>query len=245
MKKLTILLVLCISFISKDASAFAYYDNDLLLIITCGRSGQEAVFDLGSVTNFLNVPTNTTITVTNWSQVEVSTNLDYFTGDNFALLATSTFNSPSAAVWATDAVTNQIPFNIYAPSFQTIWTRLNGYGLAVSQAASISGGNFKFGNNDYIYGSYYTYIQNNYGLRRLYIESSFTQAMSDYDLPSLNTATATLGANLKFPVLNLIPGSSAFFRLDVANAPLSPATKIGTFQINSNYNLTFTAGGGN
>lgn len=245
MKIITVLLALLLTVVCDDVRAIDYQDSDLLLVFTTAYNGYyhspEAVFDLGNVTNYLNVAKGTTIPVSNWNLAEVTANLNTITNCTFALFAASTYDTTSPVLWVADALTNQSPSSIYVPRFQTIWSRINAYGLAISQVTGNSGG------NDYIWS---TNINTSHYL--LYQKSEFAQAMATPDLPLLNwngvsrvtagTAIATLGANLKFPVLNQIPGSSAFFALCATNKPSPTATKIGTFQIDANGNLIFKAG---
>jgi hypothetical protein len=245
MKKITVLLGLCLTVIGNNAPAFNYRDSDLLLVFNTTYNGYrrspEVVFDLGSISNYLNVANGTTVPVANWSLSEVTTNLNVITNCNFTLLAASSNNLVLPTLWVADALTNQSPAGLYAPRFQVIWSRINSYGLAVSQVTGNSVG------NDYIWPT-----NLNTSRYLLYQKSEFAQAMATPDLPLLNwsgvaggtagPAIATLGANLKFPIQNQIPGSSAFFALCATNDPLPTATKIGTFQMDANGNLTFKGG---
>jgi hypothetical protein len=72
--------------------------------------------------------------------------------------------------------------------------------------------------------------------------------MEDYSyvmgLNQVGAPVSTLGGNLPFSVENTVPGLSCFYQLNVSGDPLPAAIKIGTFSIDVNGNLIFTAGGG-
>ena len=216
-QKILIALATCLPLASNVAYGLSYQDAHLIIIYI---NSKQVAFDLGGITNYTGLSSGTQVTVTNWSLSVVTNSIGPIKYAKFALLATSAYDSPAPSIWVTDGVTNHIPTNLYAPRFQAAWTRINSYGMAISDLST---------------DNYFAYTSSSGN-----VPSNFIYAMGIYAGPMFYYSQ--LGGNLEFPVVNTIPGSSAFYRLDAVQDPLTSATKIGAFQIDTNGILTFTAG---
>ena len=211
--------------ICSNGGAFNYSDGDVLLTFYWHNSNVgEAVYDVGSISNYLNLTAGTVVGVTNWNKQYLtnSSGTYSFTNASFSLTAISAYTSTSPCVWVTVAATNVVPVGIYGARFQSIWSRINGGIQAID--------------------NYYT---NNYSYD---ISTNEFQCLNDWVYSQKITGsqdlsdTATYGGSLPFAAECRVPGSLMFYQLAATNSPLPSAVKVGSFSMSQNGVLTFTAG---
>jgi hypothetical protein len=206
------------------ASALVYTNSDLLLIFH--QDGYNDVeFDLGSVSNYLNLSAGTKVAVTGWSTNLVMTNYPSYSVANFVLMSATAFqvgpNLSKDADWLTCAdssmpvdltgstlssqngIINSIGNNAAANTFDAT---LNSYAAATFPTPTVGG---------------YTYVVTG----------------------GNGGDEETMSGSAAFDVMQSIPGTSRFFQIGVDDS-VNPAaaTQVGSFTIDANGNLTFIAG---
>lgn len=215
--KLTILLLLLSA--RFPASAFTYTNTDLLLIFR--QDGfNDVEFNLGSVSNYNGLAAGTIVTVTNWSLNAVLTNYNNsLAGAKFILLA-CTEPSPIAGrrTWLTDAEPNSTPTDTFSTIIASELSIINKVG---SDAAAITG---------------------NSGTQTLVTDPSTAGSYTADVSNGGQVDVSTLGGSSAFVVEQTVPGASRFFMLKSGSSPFPAALQVGTFSIDANGVLTFTAG---
>ena len=208
------------------ARAWAYQDGDVLLIFR--QSGLDDVeFDLGNVSQFLNVPYGQTLPVTGWDlSLVTSTFGSDLTGVSVVLLATTSRVDPNLAAWVTSGDPTAVALDVTGSSWQgNFWSIINSVGTRPS-----------------------TYQVPAAGASSYAIDPSGTYALASYDqIVSGNGQNAgaipQLGGHAAFRVEQAIPGSLTLWQIQPSTSlPKPPATLLGTFAITAAGQLTFTAG---
>jgi hypothetical protein len=158
--------------------------------------------------------------VTNWSLNAVLTNYNNsLSGAKFILLA-CTEPSPinGRRTWLTDAEPNSTPTDTFSTIIASQLSIINKVG---TDAAAFTGNTATqtYVNDPSQPGSYTADVSNGGQLD-----------------------VSTLGGNAAFVIEQNIPGSSRFFMFKGGSAPFPAALQVGTFSIDANGVLTFTAG---
>jgi hypothetical protein len=207
-----------------SARAWTYQDSDVLLIFR-GNSPQDDVeFDIGNVSQFLNHPNGYTTAVTGWDPSLVVSTLGQVSNASVVLTATtssSAWLSSSPSVASVSDVTASTFLGDLYDIIDAIGTRPTSYDEAAETNAYViqeSGGispNSSLGSYDYIVSS-----------------------------GGVNEANiAQFGGNVPFDVQGVAATTLGFWQIQPTNAiPKPSATYVGTFVININGSLTFTAG---
>ena len=220
MTKRYLLLAACLAGLGSDcARAVTYADTDLLLVFR--RDGfNDVLFNLGSVSNYLDKAQGTRIPVTNWDASLVAANFaQQWDKINLTLQAATTATDASRRVWVTDAVGDNAPQDISGSLWSQIRSKISFTGL---QAQTFTGTNatqaYTVSPSD---PSAYTYLASNGGLLDV----------------------ATLGGLAAFPVEAPVPADLRFFELKTSNQNPKPAAlQAGVFSIDATGTLTFIAG---
>jgi hypothetical protein len=205
------------------ARAWTYSDSDALLIFRA--SGFNSVeFDIGNISQFTNVPSGSTITVTGWSLNLVTNTFGAdLTGVSVILAAsTSPYVGSARASWLTGADTGEDVTENGTPSnWQSkFYSNINAIGtkpvLNLIPATLTNAYSIDLSGVDW--SASYDYIVTAGGTRAAQI--------------------AFFGGNAAFNVEGVVPGSFALWRI----APNVNAAYVGTFNITAGGGLTFTAG---
>lgn len=203
--------------------AWTYTDGDALLVFR--NSGFNTVeFNLGNISQFTNVPSGSTITVSGWSSSLVTSTFGNDLTDVSVILAatTSPYVGSGRASWLTGASTSEVVTeNSTASSWQSkFYSNINAIGtkpvLNLIPATSTNAYSIDLSGVDW--SASYDYIVTSGGVR--------------------NSQIASFGGNASFNVEGVVPGSFALWRI----APNVNAAYVGTFNITSAGVLTFTAG---
>jgi hypothetical protein len=206
-----------------SARAWTYTDSDVLLIFR-GNSPQDDVeFDIGNVSQFLNHPNGYTTSVTGWDPSLVVSTLGQVSNASVVLTATT-----SSSAWLSSSSNVTLVSDVTASTFlgdlydiiDAIGTRPTSYDTAAESNAYViqeSGGispNSSLGSYDYIVSG-----------------------------GGVNPDIAEFGGNVPFDVQGVASTTLGFWQIQPTNAiPKPSATYVGTFVININGSLTFTAG---
>lgn len=205
------------------AHAWTYTDGDTLLIFRA--SGFKTVeFNLGNISQFTNVPSGSTITVSGWDLNLVTTTFGNDLTDVSVILAatTSSYVGSARASWLTGSSTSEVVTeNSTASSWQSrFYSNINAIGtkpvLNLIPATSTNAYAIDLSGVDW--SASYDYIVTSGGIRAAQI--------------------ASFGGNASFNVEGVTPSSFALWRI----APNVNASYVGTFNITASGVLTFTAG---
>lgn len=232
MKKILLIIAALAGLAAPLAQAWTYNNGDVLLVFRNAESSTYDVeYDIGSVTQFLGHTNGYTTTVTGWNPADVlgvlgGQNGPNLTGINVALLAVTGLTNATPTAWVSGIepnysayADNSADFNSsYYNNISTIGNKpvTSDVPVADTNAYSISpSGKYKYSSYEYILdggGSAYLVSQ--------------------------------LGGNVPFTVEQTIPGSLDFWAVQpLESGGVSPPDKlVGTFDINANGVLTFTAG---
>ncbi|HWD19418.1 MAG TPA: hypothetical protein VHB20_09065 [Verrucomicrobiae bacterium] len=226
MKKLIFSLAACVSILggAESALAFNYHYGDLLLVFR--SAGQNDVeFNLGSVSNYLNLAPGTVQTVAGWdaSLVTANRNGNSLEGGKFILLATAGKADPSNQGGEADFLTgpgSPFPKDISQSAFS-----------AQNSVITTVGTNAQL----FTAGSVGT---------SAVIASSQSDSYTRTASGSGNDPTK-LGGTSAFNVETTIPGAARFYDIGSVNGANPPVGAwVGTFSLDSNNVLTYTAGKG-
>lgn len=216
LKKIILMAALVIAGSLHQAAAMNYSATHLLLIFR--EDGfPDAEFDLGSVSNYLNLASGTTVTVNYPTQVKTNYN-NTFNGIRIALLAATSSSDSLLRVWMTDADTSSTPTDVSGSKYTVLRGRIDGVG---DNAAAVTGSNAA------------PYIVSPSD------PNSYSYTVTQGTLENIDT----IGGVSYFSVEAVNPATLAFY--DVRNSgvtPKPPARLIGTFNWDASGNLTFTAG---
>jgi hypothetical protein len=209
------------------AGAWTYQNGDVLLIFRPGASGSNDVeFDIGSVSQFLNHPNGYTTTVTGWDPNLVVSNLSQVSNANVILAAAT-----SASAWISSSSNVTSVSDVTASTFLgNLYDIINAIGSFPANDSEIAAESnayviAEFGDTSAGHSSLasYAYIVSGGGVNDAYI--------------------AQLGGNVPFDVQGVASSTLGFWQIQPTNASPKPAaTYVGTFVINVNGTLTFTAG---
>jgi len=118
MKKTFLATILALAGLSTTAWSMTYKDQDLLLAFR--GADNDVVFNLGSVTNFLNKASGTIINVTNFNiDVVKSKNGDSLDGVQVILAASSSADTRTAYITDVDAADGALPARVASVGDQT------------------------------------------------------------------------------------------------------------------------------
>ena len=214
-------LSLCAAGVVHTASAFTYFDSDLLLVFR--KDGfNDVEFNLGSVSNYLGKAVGTKLTVSNWD-----TNLVRATYNNslasvkFLLVAATSATDSSRRIWSTSAQLNPAtpPTDLSGSRWGQLRSKLSFVG---TEATNITAGSAS-----------QSYVVASSDL------SSYTYIVSDGG----QVDAATIAGLEPFPVETENPATLLFYELKISNLSVKPAAAlIGSFSLESSGALTFTAG---
>lgn len=218
MKRMILSAALVGAALAPSAQAFTYTDGDVLLAFR-ELGYNDVVFNLGSVSQFLGMPSGTVKTVTNWNATLTLANFgETLDGASFAVLAVSAPQATASRSWLSDSDT-ATPTHVTYSKWSTQHGAVAGVGKdAVAMVPAASSAYVRDPGSSHSY----TYIVGGGG---------------SYDV-------ATLGGSSAFPVEADILGDGAtvrFFEIKADNSSSIPQ-QIGTFAITADGRLTFTAG---
>ena len=218
MKRMILTAALVGAAISPSAQAFTYADGDVLLAFR-ELGYNDVVFNLGSVSQFLGLPSGAVKTVTNWNATLTLANFgDTLDGASFAVLAVSAPQATASRSWLSDSDT-ATPTHVTYSKWSTQHGAVAGVGKdAVAMLPAASTAYVRDPGSSHSY----TYIVGGGG---------------SYDVTTLGGASA-------FPVEADILGDGAtarFFEIKADNSSAIPQ-QVGTFSITADGQLTFTAG---
>jgi hypothetical protein len=208
-------------------AAATYQDGDLLLIFR--ESGfNDVEFDLGSVNQFLNQPAGYSASVTGWSLSTVTSVFGSdLTGVSVILAATDARTNVNRYAWISSG-SPSISVNDVTPSVwqNNYWSTINSIGTRpIIYNAPITGSGWSYS-----------------------LDPSGTYSIATYDeIVSANGVNATsiseFGGNAAFAVEGVAPAIAGFWQIQGTNGgPALPATYVGSFTVEANGTLTFTAG---
>jgi hypothetical protein len=224
MKPLRLNLVLAALFYSfvPAARAFTYQDGDLLLIFR--ENGYNDVeYDLGGISALLNLPSGTTVPLTNWDASLLAANYGSALGHGVkvALLGVTGLSSSNRVAWLTSSQTNASASDLAPSGWQLLWSKISGVGNNAQTASEAS----TVEDFTAVPSSYYSYS---------YLASNTGQQ------PGL---IPTLGGASSFIVEGGLPGDLPLLAVgSTTDSPKPPATVAGTFHLDGAGNLSFTAG---
>ena len=201
--------------------AFTYKEGDLLLVFR-KATFNDVEFNLGSVSNYLNQPAGTLLTVTNFRLAAVNAAYNNnLSGVNVALVAVTSAADASRRAWVTDTDASSPRQDIAGSKFNLIRSKVEGVGqAAVNYTVGSPTNEFVINPSD---AASYTYLASNGG------------ATPD-QIPSLSGA-------VPFTIDNTIPSTLRFFELKVSTATPKPdAVQVGNFSMALNGVLTFSVG---
>lgn len=214
MKKIILAVVAALTGFSLPAWALTYHDQDLLLVFRGAQN--DVVFDVGSVSSYLNQPAGTVLPVSNFDiNLVKSKNNGSLDGVQVILMATRP--NGNATLWLTDAdaATGILPV---MPAF------------VVDQAATIS----KVGTTSQAYSTDSTQAYS----AAVSDESSYTFLTSGGVLPSQGGIPEKWNGGADFTVETGIPGVLPFYQLQGYVNPL----EVGAFSMDASGSLSFVAG---
>jgi hypothetical protein len=212
------------------ASAFTYTNTHLLLIFHLDSSRNDVEFNLGSVSNYLNQPNGTTVTVANWDPSLVRSNYDGdLNGVLVSLLATTTIDDAVRRTWITVA-SSGAPTDMSGSAMSQLRSKIDGFGQQAAASTYYSANNsFVISPNE---ASSYTYMASD----------AYTTPVATLGGRSPGTTTSPLSP---VTVEGSVPVSLAFYQLQVANfSPKPAARQVGTFSLTADGTLTYTSGTG-
>ncbi len=220
MKRLSgLLLALLAAGAAQRASAFDYSDNDLLLVFRADGFN-DVEFDLGSVSNYLGLASGAQVTVTNFDLGLVNSN---FGGDlstvNFALLAATANTNPLPRVWLGDASSSGTPTALTYSRWSQLHSTVSFLGTqpTIFTATNASA----------------SYV----------VSASDPSSFSFIASSGGQLNGRTLGGAAPFSVESTIPGTLAFYELQISTVtPKPPAPLWGRFSLDASGHLVFTAG---
>jgi hypothetical protein len=243
MKKIILLtLALLVLQAAPPAWAWTYNDGDLLLIFRSPTgSGLDIEYDLGTVSNYLNLASGTTVTNlgTGWNTNVVTTNgYASFSGVDYLLLAVTKRTSATPTAWITGAEPDTTAYNESQSGFFTrLYSVINAVGnrplhpIAITTANANAYAIDPGGLNQY---SSYDYIA--------YPGQGVSGGPGGI---SLGNILPSLGGNAPFIVEQAVPGQLDFWQVQATTSPTNnppPDKLIGTFNLDTSGNLVFTAG---
>ena len=206
----------------QTACAFNYHDGDLLLVFRGGTGANDVEYDLGSVSNYLGLAAGTQITVNtntaNFDTTVLSNNFNnQLNGVKFALFATTGLNDSWSRIWATDTSLLTAPKQMSISPWLNVRGNMSQVGIVAAQNSSSN--------------STPNYV-------------AAAGSLSAYDFiaangnPAVNDVSTWNGV-LKFPTEGANPATLTFYQVEPGSGtcPL-----VGSFDIDVNGNLTFTAG---
>jgi len=204
--------------------AFTYADGDLLLAFRKpGRN--DVTHNLGSVTNLLNVPNGQTVVVTNWNKTLTLNAYDNTLDDGVevALMAATGLSATPRTAWVSTGDPTSEPLLPTSSNWQVYWSQISSVGIKLQQLTSESADeSISIGSTEL---QSYSYIMSGAG----------TQP----------TQIPYLGGAAKFVVEAAPPATLRLIELNPSTAIPKPGAKVlGSFAIDADGNLTYTAGTG-
>ena len=210
-----------------SAQAWTYQDGDVILIFRgiSPAPADDVEVDIGNVSQFTNHPNGYSVPVTGWDPSLVTNTFGAVSNANVIL--TAAISSTSA--WVTSASTSASVLDVTPSTFQsTLYSLINSIGSRPTNDDAV------VGTNSYVIaesgglspnsslGSYY-YIVTGGGAH--------------------GNAIADFGGNVTFDVQGAAPTALGFWQIQPSTVNPKPAAAyIGTFVIDINGTLTFTAG---
>jgi hypothetical protein len=208
---------------TQNLNAFTYNNESADLLLVFRRDPQnDIVFNLGSVSNYLNKANGTVLTVTNFRLAAVTANYGAnLSGVSVSLFAVTTAADPLRRAWVTDPDAATVRDDIAGSRHGLIRSKVDAIGQFPEAAT------FDSQTNEYI-------IARAESTSPTYVMSS-----------AGSQDPTTLSGAVLFGVEGTVPATLRFFELQVsALTPKPAAPQVGSFSITAAGALTFTAGSG-
>jgi hypothetical protein len=211
------LLIGCVMAAAPFGQAINYTNTDLLLVFR--QDGfNDVEFDVGPVSRYLQAASGTQTNVSFDLGLVQSNFNNSLANVTFLVTAATGLGSTQPRVWLTDVYASSTPSDYTVSKFSQIRSKIT----SVGQQASI--------------------LTSSNTLPAVIATSqpgSFTYIASDANL----TPAASLGGLTGFPIEGLIPATLSFYEFQVSSVTPKPAAAlVGSFGLDANGNLTFTAG---
>ncbi|MDB6035568.1 MAG: hypothetical protein JWM16_5906 [Verrucomicrobiales bacterium] len=208
--------------VAQQAGAFTYSDSDLLLVFRKDGNFNDVEFNLGSVTNYLNKPAGTKVPVSNWDVNVVKANYNNSLGNvKFLLASASAVTDSPRKLWVTSAD--------LAPATAVTDMAGSRFGALASKVSLVG---------NYASAGTATNATQNYAISQS-DATSYTYIVSGGGAVD----PTTVGGLAPFQVENVNPTTLVLYEVKISNLnPKPAATLVGSFCLNPNGDLTFTAG---
>ena len=209
---------------SETSWALNYTDQDLLLVFR-NPNGKDLICDLGSVSNYLGHADGFTQTVVAKydKSVPIATYGDLTAGPLFALIASTPSNSSQKRIWTSVGSTDANPLELTSTTLALVISKITNVGRNANSATASSATN----------------VWTIDGSDKL----SYTGVMTGNG--TVPAGADTLGAYLPYTISSPIVGTVRFFEITSSTASPKPdAKQIGSFSVDADGTLTFTAGAG-
>ena len=231
------------------ARAWSYQDGDVLLIFR-EKGFDDVEFDLGNISQFLNQPNGTTITVGGWDPAPVLNTFGTdLTGVSVILLATTSKTNSSLSSWVSGPEPDTTAYSVSPTAWQSsLYSTINSLGtrpvtyeiLTVTSPTyplSPGGALPSPDTNAYVFDPTAAYQIASYDW---IVSGGISLGNATYP----NTVyVASLGGKSPFIVESIIPASFDFWQVQPSTAVPAPADSyVGQFNITTNGTLTFVAG---
>ncbi len=207
-----------------SARAWNYINGDVLLIFRLSGFN-DVEYDLGNISQFTGLPSGSTINVTDWDPGIVTGVFGSdLTGVSVIVASTTADTNASPSSWLSSGDPTAVPHDNSFPTWR------NNLYSTISAVGSRP----------------LTYLVPSNSPASYSIDPSGTYRLASYDYTvtggGVNAgAIQELGGNVSFNVEQTIPGSFGFWQIAPGSSTQS-ATYVGTFTIDANGNLSFTAG---
>lgn len=204
--------------------ALNYTDQDLLLVFR-NPNGKDLICDLGSVSNYLGHADGFTQTVVaNYDKsVPIATYGDLSSGPLFSLIASTTSGSSQKRIWTSVGAADANPTQFTSTTLALVISKITNVGRNANSATASSATN----------------VWTIDGSDKL----SYTGVMTGNG--TVSAGADTLGAYVPYSISSPIAGSVRFFEITSSTTTPKPVAKqIGTFSVDVDGTLKFTAGAG-
>ena len=217
MKKLTrIFLTVFVAVAAQVGGAASFTSPNLMLVFRDGVNS-DVEFDLGTVSNYLNLAPGTVVPVSYDSGL-VSSNFSGLGGVKFAVVGVDALTDPRSRVWLSDADLVSVPSDLTGSTWSTLASKVDGVRTSAKAQLNGAAGPLVIDPAD---------------------QHSYSYIVSGGDSGSVST----MGGDAPFTVESTNPPASvALYELvPSAASPQPAAIKVGTFALDGSGNLTFTA----
>ena len=211
--------------LTPSARAWTYQDGDVLLIFRGSSPADDVEFQIGNISQFLNHPNGYTATVSGWDLSLVTNTFGHVA--NASVIVAAAISSTSAWLSSSSNVTSVL--DVTPSTFQaSLYSLIDAIGVRPTSYDTAAE------SNAYV-------IQESGGLSPNSSLGSYDYIVSD---GGVNEAyIADFGGNVSFDVQGIASSTLGFWQIQPSTAnPKPSATYVGTFVLNVNGTLTFTAG---